>query len=174
MSSLRRLAYGLLRAVLRHSSAENEEWARAMLHELDFIENDWAALCWALGCTTAMWRQSGRGVRRWFSKQGSKKEAGMNEGGKKALGFVSGIGLAAAVGAIGVGLWFLSFSLIPAARAGGQWIHLGVGVFMPETIFVVATILLWRKRRSMALGILLFGVAAGVHVLMHFAKHWRG
>jgi hypothetical protein len=48
MSATRRLASKLLRAILRHSSADSQEWANAMLRELDFIENDWAALFWAL------------------------------------------------------------------------------------------------------------------------------
>ena len=177
MSVPRRLASQLMRFMLDHSSEESREWAEAMLCELDFIESDWAALWWALGCTTAIFRQSGRDVVRLLRRQAGvrtgAKEASMNEGGRKAIGFASGVGLAAAVAAVAVGILFLAFSLFPSIEAR-EWLHLLIGVFIPETIFVVAIIALWHKRRPMALGILLFGAAAGLHVLMHFAKHWHG
>jgi hypothetical protein len=168
-----------MRFMFDHSSEESREWAEAMLCELDFIESHWAALWWALGCTTAIFRQSGRDVvrllRRLAGVRTGVKEASMNEGGRKAIGFASGVGLAAAVAAVAVGILFLAFSLFPAIETSGmQWLHLLIGVFIPETIFVVAIIALWHKRRPMALGILLFGAAAGLHVLVHFARHWRG
>jgi len=171
MSPLRQLAQGLLRAVLRHSCTENEEWARAMLVEMDFIESDWAALWWALGCTTAIWRQSGRGLRRRFGKHAIHKEAGMNEGGKKAVGFLSGVGVALGVAAAALGVLFVMFSYFPFMQDHhvGQWFHFGVGIFIPETIFIVATIALWRKRRPMAIGILLVAAVSWVHLAIHFA-----
>jgi hypothetical protein len=149
-----------------------------MLCELDFIESDWAALCWALGCTTAIFRQSGRDVVRLLRRQAGirtgVKEASMNEGGRKAIGFASGVGLAAAVAAVAFGILALAYYLFPAVVANREWTHVVIAILIPEAIFVVTTINLWRKRRPMALGILLFGAAVGVHVLMHFARHWRG
>ena len=44
MSRLRGFAVWLLNAVLRHAPEHCQQWASAMLRELDFIEGDWAAL----------------------------------------------------------------------------------------------------------------------------------
>ena len=56
MSTVRRFAAKLLRPVICHAPDESQDWANAMLRELDFIESDWAALLWALGSTTAIFR----------------------------------------------------------------------------------------------------------------------
>jgi hypothetical protein len=42
MCTVRRLTSKLLRIVIRHSCDESQDWANAMLRELDFIESDWA------------------------------------------------------------------------------------------------------------------------------------
>ena len=171
MSPIRRLAVWMMQRALQCSSAESEEWARAMLHEMDFIESDWSALWWALGCTTAIWKQAGRDAMRMLRRQAGIEEAGMNEGGKKAIGFLSGAGMALGVAAVALGLLFGAFELFPAIRANhlGQWFHLGIGIIIPETIFIVATIALWRKRRPMAFGILFVAAASWVHLAIHFA-----
>lgn len=176
MSPVRILAQAWMRAVLRHSGTENEEWAQAMFHEMDFIASDWASLGWALGCTTAIWRQASYEMVRRLKRQTGVKEAGMNESEKKAVGFISGVGMALGVAAVALGLLFGAFSLFPSIEAHriGQWFHFGIGIFIPETIFIVATIALWEKRRPTAIGILFVAAATWVHLAMHFAKHWRG
>ena len=58
MSVARRLAYRLLNSVVRHVSPNSQDWASAMLRELDFVESDWGALLWALGSVTALFRHS--------------------------------------------------------------------------------------------------------------------
>ncbi len=58
VSVARRLAYRLLTCVLRHASPDSQEWASAMLRELDFVESDWGALLWALGSVTTLFRHS--------------------------------------------------------------------------------------------------------------------
>jgi hypothetical protein len=58
MGAPRKLATGLLRAVLRLVPEESRQWATAMLHELDFVDGDWAALFWALGSVTAILRHA--------------------------------------------------------------------------------------------------------------------
>jgi hypothetical protein len=50
-----------------------------------------------------------------------------------------------------------------------------VGVIvLPEIIFVVAIVALWRKRRPMAVGILLLAVTLGTHFIVHVANHYHG
>jgi hypothetical protein len=52
----RRLASGILSAAIRRAPPELREWGNAMLHEIDFIEGDWAPLRWAIGGTIALLR----------------------------------------------------------------------------------------------------------------------
>ena len=68
MSATRRWASRLLRAAVRHASSESQDWANAMLRELDFIENDWEALVLALGSTAAIFRHSGRELKGMVRK----------------------------------------------------------------------------------------------------------
>jgi hypothetical protein len=49
MTLIRSLALRTLNAVVRRTRPEVRDWGLAMLREMDFIENDWAALFWAVG-----------------------------------------------------------------------------------------------------------------------------
>jgi hypothetical protein len=42
---------------------------------------------------------------------------------------------------------------------------------IPEAIFAVATVLLWRKRGPVAAGILATALIMGLHVAVHAAMH---
>jgi hypothetical protein len=173
MSTVRRLAAKLLRIVIRHSSGESQDWANAMLRELDFIESDWAALLWALGSTTAIFRHClPRGLKAWFGKlfvqQGELKNIG-----KQAAGVVSGAVIAVGILAVSAfGLVRLSLFLFPTWDVGrvpwAQWLAV---IAIPETIFIVAALALWRKRRSMAAGIVLSAIVLFTHFIVHVATH---
>lgn len=165
MSAVRRLASGWMRAVLRHASSDSQEWANAMLRELDVIEGDWAALSWALGCTTALFRHSvPRGLRAWLGKRLD---------GKQAVGAISGIVIAVAVTGSAFALVRKLFYLFPAWDLGPiPWWVAMIGI--PEVIFIVAAAALWRKRRSMAVGILLSAVTLVAHFIVHVATHGTG
>jgi hypothetical protein len=45
---------------------------------------------------------------------------------------------------------------------------------IPEVIFIVAAVALWRKRRSIAVGILLSAVTLVAHFIVHVATHGNG
>ena len=165
MSAVRRLAAGLLRAVLRHASSDSQDWANAMLRELDVIEGDWTSLSWALGCTTALFRHSvPRGLRAWLGKRLDRKQA---------VGAISGIVIAVAVTGSAFALVRKLFYLFPAWDLGPMpwWVAM-IGI--PEVIFIVAAAALWRKRRSMAVGILLSAVTLVAHFIVHVATHGTG
>jgi hypothetical protein len=54
---IRRFASAILTwAVRRAAQPRVREWGNAMLREMDFVENDWAALFWALGSATALFK----------------------------------------------------------------------------------------------------------------------
>ncbi len=162
----RKIATGLLRAVLRYSSAESQEWASAMLRELDFIESDWAALFWALGSTTAIFRHSGARLWVWLGKQFGFKEDRMNDFQRRAVGVISGVGIAIAA----------TICLLVVIHLSGNperipWIVWTVIATLLEIGFAIAAIALWRKRRPMAVGILLSAVLLGTHFVMYLSSH---
>ncbi|MGH9510900.1 MAG: hypothetical protein ACRD2U_02060 [Terriglobales bacterium] len=173
MSLLRKLAVRLLNGVLRCSPEGTHEWANAMLRELDFIENDWAALFWALGSTRALVKHSGWRLRARFGKSGHQ-ENHMNQIGKRAVGVFSGIVIAALLVLGALGLLWLGFYLFPGLGLEHlEWTHLLIVIVIPEAIFIVAIFRLWRRRASLAVGILLSAVVLAVHVAIHFATHWH-
>jgi hypothetical protein len=171
MSFPRRIAIGLLRAVLRYSSTESREWAAAMLQELEFIEGDWEALFWALGSTTAIFKHFGGRIGIWFGRQFGYEEGRMNDFQKRAVGVVSGIGIAAGVTICFMVLthgsahvfgfdespWMMKFALLMAT--------------VMEVLFVATVIALWRKRRPMAVGILLTAIFLGTHFAIYASNH---
>ena len=53
---IRRLGSQILRVAIRRSGPELRGWGTAMLNEMDAIENDWAALRWAIGGAASLFR----------------------------------------------------------------------------------------------------------------------
>jgi hypothetical protein len=52
-----------------------------------------------------------------------------------------------------------------------QWAELLAVIVIPETIFIVSALALWRKRRSMAVGIVMSAVTLVAHVVVHLTTH---
>jgi len=146
-----------------------------MLRELDFIESDWAALFWALGSSTAILRHAvPRGLRAWLGKYSRREEKEMNNNiGKKAVGVMWGVGIAVAVfAASGFGLLGLSYLLFPQWDAEKvRWAQWLLVILIPEVVFISTAVAVWRKRRSMAVGILLSAAILIVHFIVHITTH---
>jgi hypothetical protein len=170
MSVPRKIATWLLGAVLRYSSAESQEWASAMQRELDFIESDWAALIWALGSTTAIFRHSGRELLALFGTKLEIKEEKVNDNQKRVLGVMTGVGTGflLAVGGFVLLLVVLHLFSDPGQMPFAAQLTI-VGV--PEIIFAVIAIKLWRKRRPIAVGVLSSAILLAAHVVTHVATH---
>jgi hypothetical protein len=170
MGAPRKLATALLRGVARLAPDESRDWAGAMLRELDFVEGDWAALLWALGSAAAILRHAASVWRAWLKRK-TNKEMGMNTNGKKALGV--GLGILSALALCGcafavlrlVGIFFPGLEHSP-------WAYWLAVLAIPETIFVAATIMLWRKRGPVAAGILTTALVMALHVAVHLTLHW--
>jgi len=170
MGAPRMLAEALLRGVLRLAPDESRDWASAMLRELDFVEGDWAALLWALGSITAIVRHAASVWRVWLNRK-SKEETGMNNTGKKVLGV--GLGIWSALALVGCALAMLRVvgTLFPGLEHL-PWAYWLAVLAVPETIFVAATVLLWRKRGPVAAGILAMALVVATHVAVHLTLHW--
>ena len=147
-----------------------------MLRELDFIDGEWPALFWALGCTTVIFRECLSAWATWLWKQfttlfgirSSQEENKVNSTGKKTLGVLSGVGIALA---IGVGAYFLRHLIASMLRAVGipltMWSHLLSVLFPTEAILVIAAIMLWRKKHApIAIGILVTCFVMAAHVVV--------
>jgi hypothetical protein len=156
--------------MVRLAPEQSRDWARAMLAELEFIKGDWAALFWALGSVAAVLRHASQSWRKWIAGRKVREEGRMNSTGKKAIGVVSGAGLALVLVFSAFGLLRLAHYLFPGLGLDRlEWTHWLTVIVIPEAVFVVAAILLWRKRAAVAAGILLTGAVIALHVVMHYA-----
>lgn len=54
--AIRTIATSILSIAIRHAAPEPRDWGKAMLREMDFVENDWEALFWAVGSVSAILR----------------------------------------------------------------------------------------------------------------------
>lgn len=57
ITRVRRFALKLMNTATRHAAQGTWDWLTAMSREMDFIENDWAALWWALGSTRILFKR---------------------------------------------------------------------------------------------------------------------
>lgn len=170
MSAPRRLAHRLLQAFVELAPASSGDWAQAMLRELDFIRDDWAALYWALGSIAALCRHVVSGWRSWFKVSSSGEESGVNSTGKKAVGV--GMGAFCALTLVGCAFGILRALDLVFPQMGiahMEWTHWLAVLIIPETIFIIAAVALWRKKGPVAAGILTIGLLMAVHIAVHFA-----
>jgi hypothetical protein len=159
-SPVRRLAYAILNTVVEHSSAESQTWGTAMLHEFALVEDDWHALFWALGSSMALCRHSVPLQLQAACKRMVRSTPGMLAGVAAAVGVLA-ICVAASVSMLNSS-WFPS---IPEKLA-----RLLV-IMLPEIFYVAGIVILWRRRKPLAVGILLTGIAVMSHAIVHFAVH---
>jgi hypothetical protein len=62
--------------------------------------------------------------------------------------------------------------IFPASTLKGvESVQMLAVIVVPETIFVVAAVALWRKRRPMAVGLVLSAVTLVAHVVVHLTTH---
>jgi len=143
-----------------------------MLCELEFIESDWAALFWSLGSTTAIFRRSlPHALRAAFKRWSGEERPMLKHIRRNAAGALSGILIAFAVLAAGFAAVRVLLALFPAVAMRRESAELLAVIVAPETIFVVAAVALWRKRRPMAVGLMLSAVIVVAHVVVHVSTH---
>jgi hypothetical protein len=180
MSPARNLAAKLMRLMLRHAPEERRDWMEAMLRELDFVEGEWAALFWAVGCTSAIFREWLREWGSWLWKQCAnlfgirsiQEENKMNSTGKKTIGVLSGMGIALALGVVAYLLRYVIADLLQTVGiAPSMWSHIFSVILPTELIVVAAAILLWRRKRAaVAVGLLVPAVLMGAHVVVFLVR----
>jgi hypothetical protein len=167
----RRLASRVLTIVIRQSSGEGQLWGNAMLRELDFIQKDWAALFWAFGSTAALCRHSVTNRLRTLGDRYFNEAFQIKRIAKKTTGIVSGVVVAGTVLALCVGILIALIRFALLQQENGRLADRLLIVVIPETLYVVGIITLWRRQKSVALGILLAGMILVTHAIIHFATH---
>ncbi|HLY28937.1 MAG TPA: hypothetical protein VKQ72_21500 [Aggregatilineales bacterium] len=165
-----------MREISRLAPTSTREWAEAMLGELEFVEGDWDASCWALGSAAAIVRSSGR---EWVALAVTQtirwEERAMEQMGKKAGLMAAGALGAVALVAVAFGLLFLTAVLFPSLGLDrAEWTHVLFVVVIPMALCLAGVIWLWRTKRPVALGILLSVGGFGTHLAVHFASHFNG
>jgi hypothetical protein len=146
-----------------------------MLREMDFIETDWAALWWALGSAAAIFRYSiPCEMAAWVKKQsGWLNQGTLRSMSRKAAGLGTGVVISISVlTACIFGLTRVSPFLFPewhlAEMPSAQYLSV-LGI--PETIFVIATVALWRRRRAVSAGILVSAITLVAHFTIYMSTH---
>jgi hypothetical protein len=143
-----------------------------MLREMECIPTDWAALRWACGSTSAIFRYSLE--HAWRDEPGNHSGDGLLKAVGKTVG---GLALAVAFCVSVLAVWVLSFTRLSTFLVP-EW-HLALmpwpaclGVLgMPETIFVIVAALLWRKRKTVSAGILACAVTLATHFILYVSAH---
>jgi hypothetical protein len=95
----------------------------------------------------------------------------MKDIAKKTLGTMSGMGIALAVTLVAFGVYALAVYLFPSIHAGVPWPAWVMVVAIPESLFAVWVVKMWRRERYQAVGILLAGMVLATHFAIHIASH---
>ena len=96
----------------------------------------------------------------------------MNSILKNIGGVLAGIVIAAILVLCALGLLALSFRFFPALGLERvEWTHWMTVIVIPETLFIVAAVKLWRKRRPLAVGIGLSAIVLATHFVIHVSTN---
>jgi hypothetical protein len=98
----------------------------------------------------------------------------MKEAAKNIFWMLLGVTMAAILTVGAYGLMRLSFYLFPRLEFQPvPWPAWLIVILLPELAFAFGIIRLWRKRKPMAIGILVSAIMLGTHFAMHIASHWQ-
>jgi hypothetical protein len=146
-----------------------------MLRELDFVESDCGALLWALGSVNVLFTYSvPRQLRARLEKRFGTAQGGMLKNIRKmTAGMLWGVAIASVVLTISLlGLLSAAPVLFPEWHVGhARFVEWLAFVGIPEAVFAVAAVVLWRRKRSMAAGILLAAMILMTHAIVHAVMH---
>jgi hypothetical protein len=158
MSSIRNAARRVLQFVVQHAPPATRSWGDAMMREMDCIDDDWAAMSWALGSTMALCRQSAiehvRGLRH---RRPTATQS-----------VLLGIAAAAMVLMVSMSARTMVERMSWYAPSQGRQLALLFAVVIPDTLGLLGGIALWRPHGRVTSGILAAGAALGAHSILFF------
>jgi hypothetical protein len=141
-----------------------------MLREMDFISSPWGLLSWSIGGASALFVYS---VRLQFRISFREMLGDIKRSGSKRTiaGLLSGVMIAATLLGFCV-LGYFGLQHIPHRQLRCDRLIDGALIFLlPETAYLFVVYLLWRRRRSAALGVLLAALILFTHVLIRHVVH---
>ena len=98
---------------------------------------------------------------------------GMKDAGEKSAQVAWGILLALGVAVCAYGLMRVCFYFFPSLIVGRvPWVAWLLMIVLPEAIFIAFAVTQWRKRRPMAVGVLIPAAMLAVHFAMHVVSHF--
>ena len=99
----------------------------------------------------------------------------MKDVGKKAIGVGEGIVLAGLLAVVAYGVLRLLFYLMPHLEDIGPvpWVAWLVVMIIPQTLFIIFAVRLWRNKRPVAIGIVFTAVVFAAHFAAHIVHHWN-
>jgi hypothetical protein len=142
-----------------------------MLREVDFVDSDWDALTWALGSTAAICRHSLlQRLTNW------RRSAGRDTWlPRRSARWISSVAPGMAVAVI---IWAICVAVLSALEHTSWFAPSDVKVVerlfiiaIPEAVYLLGAVALWRRHRRAASGILAAGAILITHGIMHFVTY---
>lgn len=168
MSPIRGLALRVLRFVVRLTPSSTRSWGDAMIGEMDHIEDDWAALFWALGGSLALFRCSLiehlRNLRNVLADEVPARKGAAH----LIKSILSGVGVAAVVLMISMLTLATLQHTYGVEPSQARFAQLLFAVVVPDALCLVAALALARPQRRLTSGILAAGAALGAHSIIFF------
>jgi hypothetical protein len=158
MSAIRNAARRVLEFVVRHAPPATRSWGDAMMREMDVIDDDWAALSWALGSTMALCRHS---VIEQMRNVQQRRPSALQS-------VLLGISAAAIVLMVSMSARTMLERTSWYAPSQGRQLALMFAVVIPDTLGLLGGVALWRPHGRLASGILAAGAALGAHSILFF------
>jgi hypothetical protein len=168
MSPIRGVARRVLHFVVRLAPTRVRSWGDAMIVEMDHIDDDWAAMLWALGSTLALCRCSLiehlRNLRSLLVDEMSAR--------RRATHLINSI-----LSGVGVAVVILIISMLTlTSLKHAYWVEpsqarfakLLFAVVVPDGLCLLAALALWRPQRRLTSGILAAGATLGAHSIIFF------
>lgn len=99
----------------------------------------------------------------------------MNGVVKTIVGVASGMAITIAIVIGAFSLFHLSVYLFPSLGTGGfPWRAWLIIFVLPEAICIYGTMLVWKNRRPMAVGIMVSAIVFAAQFFMYFMSHRNG
>ncbi len=168
MSFIRGVAQRVLHVVVRVAPPRSRSWGEAMIREMDYVVDDWAALLWALGSTVALCRHSLIEHLRNRRDRPAREVLAQQRPAHLIASVLLGVAAAAMVLTISM--------LILTTLQRTSWfeptqprrVQLLFAVVIPDAVCLLGAVALWRSQSRLASGILAAVAALGAHSIIYF------
>ena len=146
--------------------AKFADWARAMLGELDYVEDDWSAFFWALGSIGVLLRFSTIQlllIPKWRDK------SMIRHTGQVLLGAVVAGIVCMAGSLVCIALLKVAGLQLSDVRMSQRLIF----IFLLEVTYVVIATAQWRRRKFVSVGVSLAGLTQLASVILTVTRFAR-